>query len=108
MVEERIIVHNLDQAKVALAEARASKRLVTLISPYAAGGYAGAGYFKHMVDQLQTDFAEVNFILDCGDNPGVVLAALRQGMKRIKFVGDREYAQKLAVIARKYGAEIID
>ncbi len=108
MIEEKVIVHNLDQAKAALTEARESERLVTLISPYAAGGYAGAGYFKHMVAQLQLDFAEVNFILDCGDTPGVVLAALRQGIKRIKFSGDRKYVQKLAVISRKYGAEIID
>jgi len=45
-------------------------------------------------------------VLDCGDAPGMVLAALRQGLKRVRFDGTDAVAERLAEIAAQCGAAI--
>ena len=49
----------------------------------------------------------VSALIDCGDQPGHVMAALRQGLKRVRFTGPKTTAKTLGELARQYDAEIV-
>jgi fructose/tagatose bisphosphate aldolase len=101
MDERVIIIHSLEQAVTALKAARELDRPVTLASPPGAAAYTGALWFREVVKQAQLEVpqAEVSSILDCGDKPGLVMAAFRQGVLRVRFTGAREAAGKLEAMA---------
>jgi len=50
--------------------------------------------------------AEFSCVLDCGGAAGMVLAALRQGLRRVRFDGPAATADRLADIAVQCGAVI--
>ncbi len=103
------MVHSLEHARNALAAAADLGMPVTLASAPGAAGYAGPGWFVEMVAQARDEFPEVRAgaLLDCGDKPGHVLAALRMGLTRVRFTGRKTVAGKLAAIAEAYGAELV-
>jgi len=105
---KRIIVHSLAQARAALAAARASGVPVTIASAAAAGGYAGPLWFKSLVEAARADFPEVEItaVLDCAGEAGTTLAALRHGIKRVRFTGTDTACAPLRDIAQQLGAEI--
>jgi hypothetical protein len=104
----RIVVHSLDHAKAALAAALAAKRPITLVSAPGAGASMGAAWFLALVAEAARACpgADADHVLDCADEPGAVLAALRAGAKRIRFTGDAKVREKLAAIAAASGAMI--
>ncbi len=101
MNERVIIIHSLEQAVAALKVARELGRPVTLASPPGAAAYTGALWFREVVKQAEREVpeAEVASILDCGDKPGLVMAAFRQGVLRVRFTGAKAAADKLRAIA---------
>lgn len=101
MNERVIIIHSLEQAVTALKAARERDRPVTLASPPGAAAYTGALWFREVVKQAQLEVpqADVSSILDCGDKPGLVMAAFRQGVLRVRFTGPGEAADKLQAMA---------
>jgi len=103
-----IVIHSLDEARAALGAARAAGCRVTLASAPAAGGYAGPGWFKAVCDLAAEEAGHADFaaILDCGEEAGTVLAALRAGLRRVRFTGAAAAAERLADIAAQYGAVI--
>jgi hypothetical protein len=104
--ERFIVVHSLGDARAAL-EAGASLGVhVTLASAPDAGTYAGPGWFKAAIEAAAAAFpaAEFSHVLDCGDAAGMVLAALRQGLPRVRFTGPAATAARLADIAAQCGA----
>ena len=109
MDERVIIIHSLAQAVTALEAARALDRPVTLASPPGAAAYTGALWFREVVKQahLEVPQAEVSSILDCGDKPGLVMAAFRQGVLRVRFTGPREAAEKLEAMAEAESLHLI-
>jgi hypothetical protein len=104
----RIIVHSLEHADAALAAAAALAIPVTLASAAGAGGYAGPLWFKALIAEAQRDHpaADVVGLLDCADEPGTVLGALRAGIKHIRFTGDDAMRQRLGEIAAQLDAII--
>jgi hypothetical protein len=48
----------------------------------------------------------VTAVLDCGEEPGNALAALRAGVPRIRFTGAAETGVRLAAIAAQLGAVV--
>lgn len=96
----RVIIHSLAQARAALTVAAALGRDVTLASAPSAGGYAGPGWFKALTDEARraVPAARCEVVLDCGAAPGVALAALRLGLKRVRFTGAAEAARRLAAL----------
>ena len=72
-------------------------RLVLLSAP-AAAGYAGPAWFAAIAAQVAVEFPalRVEAVLDCGDEAGSALAALRHGLKRVRFAGAEEAAARLA------------
>jgi hypothetical protein len=103
-----IIVHSLGHAVAALRAAAAAPRRITLASAPSAGGYAGAGWFAALVDAAREAVPEALFsaFLDCGDEAGPTLAALRSDIKGVIFTGRADVARRLADIARQHGARL--
>lgn len=104
-----VVVHDLAQARLALAVAEALGVSVTLVSPPGAAAFMGAGYFQAMVARAGSEFPRVSVtaMLDCADAPGLVLAALRQGLAAIRFTGPEAVAATLAEIAAEQGATLL-
>lgn len=97
MSGKEIVVHSLDQARAALAAAHHLNIAVTLASAPDAALQTGPAWFKALVDQATETYPEVaaTAILDCGDQPGAAMAALRLGIKHIRFDGPAEVRTKL-------------
>jgi hypothetical protein len=100
-----IIVHSLGHAVAALKAAAAAGRRVTLASAPGAGGYAGAGWFRGLVEAAREAVPEARFsaLLDCGDEAGAALAALRSRVEGVVFTGRADVAHRLADIALQRG-----
>ena len=96
----QIAVHDLAQARAALAAATRLGVAVRLRSAPDAAGYAGVGYLKALGDGLGHEL-----LIDCGDDAGLVMAALRTGCRRLAFSGPDEIAAKLGDMAEQLGAE---
>ena len=79
-----------------------------LVSAAGAGGHAGAGWFKALIEMAERARPDVRLtaILDCADQPGHVLAALRAGVQDIAFQGNETAAARLAGMAAENGARL--
>ncbi len=95
-----IIVHSLNDARAALSAAAELGLPVTLASAVGAAATVGPLWFKAMIDMARGEQAEVALtaILDCADEPGMVLAALRAGLPHVRFTGAPEMRAKLAAL----------
>lgn len=76
-----------------------------LASPPDAGGYVGPGWFAALVDAAREAVPEARFaaLLDCGENVGAALAAIRTGVEGVIFTGRADVARRLADIAQQHG-----
>jgi hypothetical protein len=103
-----VVVHGLAEALTALDAATDAGRTALLVSPPGAAGYAGAGWFRALTDRLAAarPGADLIAVLDCADRPGWVLAALRAGIRHIRFAGDGPARPALAEIAAAHGATL--
>ena len=106
--ERFIIVHSLGDARAALEAAASLSVRVTLASAPGAGIYAGPGWFKAVIEAAAASFPGVEFssVIDCGDAAGMVLAALRQGLPRVRFTGPAATTERLGDIAGQCNAKI--
>jgi hypothetical protein len=96
------VVHHLEQAQAALAAAAELGCAIELRSAPGAAGYAGVGYLKALGDEVGYEL-----LIDCGDDAGLVMAALRTGCRRISFSGSAELARRLGDMAAQLGAVLI-
>ena len=101
-----IIVHNHEHAIAALGIAQELNVFVTLVSAPAAAAYIGATVFRDIIADAAGRHPEARYqaILDCGDEPGLALGALRHGIKGVRILGGPELNEKLADIAEQRGA----
>lgn len=99
-----ITVISLVQTETALAAAAALGVRVTVISAPDAAQAAGPGWFDAVVAAARTRYPEVEVtaILDCGDAPGDALAAIRHGLKAIRY--DGPVSAQIGDIATRAGA----
>lgn len=113
MKNNAIVIHSLEHARAALAAAAERRTPVTVLSAPRAAAYAGAAWFRKVMDQAMADHPDlpegrVTAVLDCGDAPGLALGALRQGVKAVRFAGAAGSAGKIAAIAAERGAVLIE
>lgn len=103
-----IIIHGLAHARAAAAAAATLGRPVRLRSAPGAGNYAGAPWFREILAIVRREFpnADIDGSLDCGDQSGAVLAALRHGVKLIRFHGRGKVREKVRAIAGTCGARL--
>ena len=102
-----ITVHGLRQAKAAAAAAADTGRPVLLLSAAGAAGTVGPAWFEAILRASACAFpgATIGGLLDCGDMPGYALAALRHGLKAIRYDGPGFDA--VADIAAQLGATVL-
>ena len=108
--EGRVVVfHSPSHARAALAAARELDKAVVLRTAPGAAGYAGALYLKRVVEEALKDYPEVRAeaVIDCGEDPGLVLGALRIGWRAVCFTGPAKVRRKLADIAAARGARLV-
>ena len=96
------MVHHLDQARAALAAAAEIGCAIELRSAPGAAGYAGVGYLKALGYEVGHEL-----LIDCGDDAGLVMAALRTGCRRIAFSGTAELGRRLTDMAEQLGATLV-
>ena len=103
-----IIIHSLDQALAAAAAATALNLPLVLRSAPGAGATVGVGWFAALAAALAERYPALplTLILDCADEAGTAMGALRRGIRRIRFTGPPEVAAKLAAIAAAQGAAL--
>jgi hypothetical protein len=96
-----IAVHDLAQARAALAAADELGVEVELWSAPGAAAYAGIGYLQALGQAAGRELR-----IDCGEDAGLVMAALRVGCRRLAFAGAPPVAAKLADMAAQAGADL--
>ena len=104
-----IIVHDLEQAMLALKAAATCTRAVTLRSAPEAAAYLSPAVFLAMIEEAATAEPEANYTaaLDCGDKPGLVMNALRHGVKIVRANLSDDVQAKMNSIAEQTKALVI-
>jgi len=110
-----ILLHSLDDARTALAAAAALGVPVTLASAPGAAGYAGPAWFGEVIAAARSEHPSVSVtaVLDCGDAPGHVMAAVRWAITAggepfiLRFTGDPARDTALREIAGAAGLRLI-
>ena len=97
-----LIVHTLAQARAAIAASAETGLPATLASPPDAVRSLGVGYCLTLAEMAGAG----DFIIDCGAAPGLALAALRGGARRLRVSAAPAVMDKLADIAEQLGARI--
>jgi len=106
--ERLVVVHSLEHALAAAEAAAALGVPVTLGSAAGAASYAGAGWFKALIEAAAAARPEaaLGAVLDCADEAGTALGALRHGVRRVRYSGPDDAAERLAAIAASAGATL--
>ena len=104
-----IIFHTLAHAVAALGAAAEAGRTVVLASPPDAGIYAGPGWFREVLRAAReaVPAAQSSALLDCGEDAGAAMAAVRAGIDAIVFTGRADVAARLGDIATQAGARLL-
>jgi acyl-CoA reductase-like NAD-dependent aldehyde dehydrogenase len=104
-----IIIHSLPHAVASLTAAAEAGRPVVLSSAPDAGIYAGPGWFREVLRAAQeaVPAAQFSSLLDCGDDAGAAMAAVRAGVEAIVFTGRADVAARLADIAAQSGGRLV-
>jgi hypothetical protein len=97
-----VVIHDLEQARAALAAAAELGCAIQLRSAPGAAAYAGVGYLKALGEAVDHEL-----LIDCGDDPGIVMAALRTGCRKLVFTGHSHTAGRLADMAAQSGATLV-
>ena len=102
-------MHDLAQAREALAAAAELGVPVTVLSPPGAARYQGVGYFAALVAAARhaVPDAAATAVLDCGDAPALALAALRQGIEAVRVAAPAQVRARIADIARQSGGALV-
>tara|TARA_R110002110_G_scaffold85816_4_gene223743 strand:+ start:77551 stop:78015 length:465 start_codon:yes stop_codon:yes gene_type:complete len=108
-VPARIVVHEFSHAVAALAAAQAHNRPITILSAVGAARAAGAGWWRELVTQAQASASNLaaEWVLDCGDEPGMALAALREGVQTIALDAGEPIWSRVAQIATQCDARVV-
>ena len=80
-----------------------------LASPPGAGSYVGAGWFREVIVAARASVpaAHVSALLDCGDDVGAALAAIRSEVEGVVFTGRADVALRLADIALQHNVQFV-
>lgn len=103
-----VVIHDLDQARRALTAARRTGRPVHLVSAPGAGAYLGPALFKQIVDQAcaAEPAARATACLDCADEPGTAMEALRQGIDAVSLTAAPAVLAKIESAAAQAGSSL--
>ena len=105
VIPPAVVVHGLPHAQQALALGRP----VTLLSAPGAGCYAGCGWWRALVEAARSSApgVEAPDVLDCLDQTGRAIEALRHGLRRIVLLPNAPARDDAAERAAGLGAELL-
>lgn len=74
-----------------------------------AGIYAGPGWWTALIEAARAAVPAARFrsALDCGNEPGAAMAAIRAGAEAVIFTGRIDVAERLSAIAAAKGARLL-
>jgi hypothetical protein len=109
MAEPVIIVRSLAQAQAALAAAAEAGCAIVLASPPDGALSAGAAFYAALAREAAARHPAAKFTLrvDCGDDTGAALGALRIGIPEISCRAPRAAKERLAALARRHNARLV-
>jgi hypothetical protein len=83
VVPPAILIHGIGDLRAALEAASILGRALTVLSIPGAAGSAGPAWFHALIQAGRAEFPHVHLtgVLDCADQPGHALAALRAGCR---------------------------
>ena len=111
MSDRPIIVHDIDDARAAVAvAAELGLASLTLRSAPDAARYLGATVYRDIVRAAGRAHPSVavTAVFDCGADPGLALGALRHGLKVIRVAAAADVRARIADIAAQSGARLDD
>jgi hypothetical protein len=94
-------VHDLRQARAVLDLARSRGAEATLVTAPGSAGFAGVGFWRAIERALGHPV-----VVDCGDDAGLAMAALREGSRDLLLTGSKAVAGKLASMAGQLGGRV--
>lgn len=102
------IVHDLPQARAALAAAAAAGIRVRIESAPGAASQGGAAWFLALIKEAEAaqPAARAEWVLDCGAEAGAALGALREGLPAIRSRVPARTRIPLAALARRCKARL--
>lgn len=105
-----VIVHNPDQLRAVFKAAERNRCACQAVTSAWAGPAHGVLYWLKAEAAARTThpLADVTVALHCGEDAGCALAALRERWRYLVFIGDDVVGKKIADIAVKQGAALID
>lgn len=109
MVAPVIIVRTLAEAEAALAAAAEAGCAIVLASPPGGALSAGAAFYDALARAAAARHPAARFTLrvDCADDTGAALGALRIGIPEICCRAPRASRDRLAALARRHGARLV-
>jgi hypothetical protein len=108
MAKPVIIVRTLVQAEAALAAAAEAGRAIVLASPPGGALSAGAAFYDALAREAAVRHPAARFTLrvDCADDTGAAMGALRIGISEISCRAPRASKERLAALARRHNAQL--
>jgi len=105
-----VIVHGPDHIEACFAAAEQSGRALSALVAAWAGAAYGPLYLAAAVAAARARHprAEVRIALDCADDAGRAMAALRSGWQRLAFSGRADVRARIAGMAEAQGAMLIE
>ncbi len=106
-MEQPVIIHSLGDARQAFEKSSGS--IVLMSAPNATASLGVVGFLE-MVTAAAAEYAHREFIaiLDCGDQAGLAMNALRLGAKDICVDLPQDVRTKIEDIAKQCGARLHD
>lgn len=103
------VIRSLDHALAAARAAADANRPILLLSAPDAGVFAGPGWWSALVEAVHEAVPQALFtaVLDCGDDAGAAMAAIRSGVEALVFTGRADAAERLAEIAGATGVQAL-
>jgi hypothetical protein len=97
----QFVIHEYAHARAVLEAAARTGVAVTLVSAPGAVRTGGAGWWRELVSHVRNTVphADVTSILDCADEPGMALAAIREGVEAIAISAPDDTLIRLSDVA---------
>lgn len=104
-----VVVHGLADARLVLETALQANRPVALLSAPAAACYAGCGWWRAMVEAAQAAVPDAKAldVLDCLDQTGRAIEALRHGLRHLILLPAAPARDDVAARAAALGAVLL-
>ena len=105
-----VVVYGLGDAVAALSAAAALDRPIRLITPLSFSASLGPRVARAMIDAARAAVPQARrtWIIDCGDDAGLAMAALRAGARLIRVNLRADVRVRVADIARQQSARLAD